>query len=61
MKYKIVASGVVMEEGITATKALNAVCNIMKSVDSGTKIEVFYLSERTGTPVYRLENSFVTK
>lgn len=63
MKYKVVANGAIMGVGMTALRALNMVCNILRGfdIDDGIKVEIFHLSKKNGEPCWKLENSFALK
>lgn len=47
MKYKITVNDTIMEEGITADKALSLVCNVMqtRSVREDIRVSVYYLTK----------------
>lgn len=63
MKYKIVANQTLMISNVSALRALNAVINILKGKTEGEvlDIQVYYLSEKNGEPVWKLENGVKIK
>lgn len=58
MKYKVIANQTLIESNVSALKALNCVCNLMKTNTDKMTVEVFYLSESNGEPIWKLENKF---
>lgn len=57
-RYKIVANQTIMEENITAGKAMNAICGIVSIRQPGERLEVkvYYLNNKGE---WKLENQFV--